>query len=313
MKRSVKHYLSFDVFSQVNGNRLGPVFAGSHEIEYYISRTILVKMGKMVQGMKVLVIMGSPRKGNTYRAAKKIEEFMQSKGNVEFEYLMLKDADLSQCRGCFVCFVKGEDHCPCKDNASVIEQKMHAADGVIFATPVYGMNVSALMKTFIDRFSYIFHRPRFFDKKALLLSTTGALGLKEVLDYLKLVAGVWGFEVSHRVGIVTPPGQISKKKEQENNRKLEKAALEFYNSLQKKRRSPGLKDILIFHAQKASFGELGLSSPADHTYWKEKGWLSPEAKYYVDVPVNPVYNAIGWISEKMLKRKMRKDLAEVQK
>lgn len=115
--------------------------------------------------MKILVIMGSPRKGNTYRATKKIEKSMQSMGSVEFEYLMLKDTDLSQCRGCFVCFTKGEDHCPCKDDAPVIEQKMHSADGVIFATPVYGMNVSALMKLFIDRFSYIFHRPRFFDKK----------------------------------------------------------------------------------------------------------------------------------------------------
>lgn len=255
--------------------------------------------------------MGSPRKGNTYRAVQKIEEFMQSMGSVEFEYLMLKDANLSQCRGCFVCFIKGEDHCPCKDDAPYIEQKMNAADGVIFATPVYGMNVSALMKNFIDRFSYIFHRPRFFDKKVLLLSTTGALGLKEVLDYLKLVASIWGFEVSYRVGIVTPPGPISRKKEQENNQKLEKASSMFYNSFQKERRSPGLKDIFIFRAQKASFGELGQSSPSDYAYWKEKGWLSPEAKYYVDVPVNPVYNAIGWISEKMLRRKMRKDLAEI--
>ena len=106
--------------------------------------------------MKVLVIMGSPRKGKTYRAAKKIEESMQSMGNVEFEYLMLKDAGLSQCSGCLVCFGKGEDHCPHKDNAHIIEQKMHAADGVIFATPVYGMSVSALMKTFIDRFHISF-------------------------------------------------------------------------------------------------------------------------------------------------------------
>lgn len=262
--------------------------------------------------MKILVIMGSPRKGNTYRAAKKIEEFMQSMGSVEFEYLMLKDANLSQCRGCLACFAEGENHCPCKDDAPIIEQKMHAVDGVIFATPVYGMNVSALMKTFIDRFSYIFHRPRFFDKKALLLSTAGALGLKEVLDYLKLVAGIWGFEVSSSAGIVTP-GPISKKKEQENNRKLEKAASIFYNSLKKERRPPGLRDILVFRAQKATFGELGRISPADHAYWKEKGWLSPGAKYYVDIPVNPVYSTIGWISEQMLRRKMRKELAEVQK
>lgn len=126
---------------------------------------LLVRKKDVFRFMKILVIMGSPRKGNTYRATKKIEKSMQSMGSVEFEYLMLKDTDLSQCRGCFVCFTKGEDHCPCKDDAPVIEQKMHSADGVIFATPVYGMNVSALMKLFIDRFSYIFHRPRFFDKK----------------------------------------------------------------------------------------------------------------------------------------------------
>jgi multimeric flavodoxin WrbA len=262
--------------------------------------------------MKILVVIGSPRKGNTYRAAKKIEEYMQSMGNVEFEYLMLKDAGLSQCSGCFACLSIGENHCPHKDSAPMIEQKMHAADGVIFATPVYGMNVSALLKTFVDRFSYIFHRPRFFDKKALLLATTGAVGLKEVLNYLKLVAGIWGFEVTNSVGLVTPPIQLPKKKEQENNRKLEKAALEFNNSFQNKRRSPGLRDMIVFHAQKASFGIPGLTSPADYTYWNEKGWLNPKTKYYADVPVNPVYDAIGQISERILRRKILKDLAEVQ-
>ncbi|HEY3361415.1 MAG TPA: flavodoxin family protein [Methanosarcina sp.] len=257
--------------------------------------------------MKVLVILGSPRKGNTYRAAKKIEKFMRSLGDVEFEYLMLKDENLSQCRGCFVCTMEGEDHCPFKDESSAIEQKMHDADGVIFATPVYGMNVSALMKTFIDHFSYIFHRPRFFDKKALILSTTGALGLKGVLDYLKLVAGAWGFEVSHSVGLSTPPLSFRRQQEQKNNQKLKEAALKFYNSLHKKRRSPTLKDILGFRGLRTCFNEFGLSYPADYTYWKEKGWLNPEAKYYVDVPINPVYNVIGWISEQMLRRQLRKN------
>lgn len=264
--------------------------------------------------MKVLVVMGSPRKGNTYRAVKKIEEVMQLKGNVEFEYLMLKDANLSNCSGCFVCFIKGEDHCPIKDDAHLIEQKMHDADGVIFATPVYGMGVSGIMKNFIDRFSYIFHRPRFFHKKALLLSTTGATGLKDILDYMQLVASIWGFEVSHRVGIVTPPMAIPKKKELQNEQKLKKAAAVFYDALMKKERSsPGFRDIIIFHAQKASFGELVKDSPADHAYWKEQGWLRQQAKYYVDVPVNPFYNAIGWTAEQILRRKIRKDMREAQK
>src|SRR5690606_18678194 len=104
---------------------------------------------------------------------------------------------------------------------------------------------------------------------------------------------------------------IFNEQEQENNRKLEKAALEFYNSFQKKQRSPGLKDVLVFRAQKASFGKPGYTGSADYAYWKEKSWLNPEAKYYMDVPVNPVYNAIGWISEQIIRRKMEKEIAEL--
>ena len=143
--------------------------------------------------MKILVIMGSPHKGNTYAAAKKIEEAMRKRSDMEFEYLMLAEANLSPCRGCFICFLKGEGSCPIDDDAAAIGEKLENADGVIFASPVFGMNVTGLMKTFIDRFSYIFHRPRFFSKKALLLSTTGALGQKDVLKYLHMVAGIWGF------------------------------------------------------------------------------------------------------------------------
>jgi len=49
--------------------------------------------------MKILVIMGSPHKGNTYAAAKKIEEAMRKRSDVEFEYLMLAEANLPPCRG----------------------------------------------------------------------------------------------------------------------------------------------------------------------------------------------------------------------
>jgi multimeric flavodoxin WrbA len=150
--------------------------------------------------MKVLVIMGSPRKGNTFHAAEQIREILQSHGPLEFDYLWLRDENLGFCRGCFTCIAKGEENCPVKDSAPAVEQKLRDADGVIFASPVYGMNVSGHFKVFVDRFSYIFHRPRFFKKKALLLSTTGAIGNDEVLRYLRLVAQVWGFEVVGEAG-----------------------------------------------------------------------------------------------------------------
>lgn len=156
--------------------------------------------------LKVLVIMGSPRRANTYRAAERIREILQENAPVDWEYVMLGDVRLEQCRGCYTCFERGEEHCPIKDDSALLEEKMHEADGVVFATPVYGFQVSGLMKVFIDRHSYIFHRPRFFRQKALLLATVGVMGEKDVLDYLNAVARIWGFEVAARAGTSpTPP------------------------------------------------------------------------------------------------------------
>ena len=261
--------------------------------------------------MKILVIMGSPRKGNTYRAAERIREVLQEKVPVEWEYVMLGDLDIAQCRGCLACFSKGEEYCPLKDDIAGLEEKMQDADGVVFATPVYGMQVSGLMKVFIDRHSYIFHRPRFFRQKALLLTTTGVLGIRDVLDYLDTVARIWGFEVAARVGITT--GILHEERRGENDRRIVAAAEAFLDALQRGSRSrPGFSDVMVFHGQRATFDELGEEwSPADHTYWTDQEWLEKDRRYFVDVPVNPLYHLIGTIMEWYLRRQTKKDLAKV--
>jgi len=261
--------------------------------------------------MKVLVIMGSPRKGNTYRAVQRIEEQMRSRagpgGEVTFTYLMLRDADLRPCRGCFACFEKGEEHCPIGDDAAAIEAQMHDADGVIFASPVYGMNVTGLFKTFVDRFAYIFHRPRFFDKTALLVTTTGMLGTKEVLEYMHLVATVWGFEVAGRVGLVTLADPLPPALAAANETKLAAAADAFLEALQRPgRRSPSFNDVLMFHGQRGTFAELEEIFPVDYQYWKEHGWLEKGTKYFVkDVRVNPLYHMAGTVMEWFVRRQVR--------
>jgi multimeric flavodoxin WrbA len=258
--------------------------------------------------MKVLVIIGSPRKGNTYRAAERIRELLQSYGPVEFEYLWLSDENLGFCRGCFVCIAQGEEHCPVKDSAPAIEQKIRDADGVIFASPVYGMNVSGLFKVFVDRFAYIFHRPRFFDKKALLLTTTGAVGSSEVIQYLRLVAQVWGFEVAGEAGLIVPIGKTPEYRQRENDEICRRAAALFHAALVSPcRKSPGLNDVIVFHAQRGSFGELREQAPVDYGYWEKQGWLEPGVRYFVKVPVNLLYTAIRLFVEYMARRQIRKD------
>ena len=257
---------------------------------------------------KILVIMGSPRKGNTYRACEELRGMLEEELPVAFEYLWLKDADLAPCKGCLSCFTRGEETCPNRDDAPAIEKKMHEADAVVFATPVYGMNVTGQMKIFIDRFCYTFHRPRFFGKKAFLLTTTGALGHGDVLKYLDMVARIWGFGIAGKTGIVTPvptPRHLIGK----NKMAIARAAAEFAASLRRTGpESPGLYDVIVFHGQRGAFSQLEKVSPADYRYWKEKGWLERGTKYFTNVPVNPVYHAIGTVVEWIAARQVKKDL-----
>lgn len=260
--------------------------------------------------MKIVVIMGSPRRGNTYRAAERIHEILEEKIPVEWEYVMLGDIHLEQCQGCGSCIVRGEEFCPIHDDLGGIVEKMQDADGVIFATPVYAVQVSGLLKVFIDRLSYILHRPRFFRQRALLLTTAGMVGIRDVLKYLDQVARVMGFDVAARVGIIAEMVPESRRKE--NEQELQAAAEAFLAALQKGSRStPGFSDVLIFHGQRATFDELADQFPADHAYWTDQGWLDPGCRYFVDVPVNPVYHAMGVALEWYQRRQIRNDLNEM--
>jgi multimeric flavodoxin WrbA len=262
-----------------------------------------------IKPLNILVIMGSPRKGNTFHACEELRERMQKYRAVDFEYLWLKDTDLQPCRGCLSCFSKGEEKCPIHDEALAIRDKLTGADAVIFASPVYGLNVTGLMKNFVDRFSYFFHRPRFFDKKAFVLVTTGVLGHKDVMKYLASVAGFWGFDVSGKAGFVTT-GEDPQILKEKNSAILEKAAKKLSSALiENRRKKPGFMDVVIFHAQKTAFSQVMDESPYDYKYWKEKGWLSPKTHYFTDVPVNPFYLGVGVIVGKMIGRKMKNNPA----
>lgn len=260
--------------------------------------------------MKILVIMGSPRKGNTFRACEEFQKYLQKICPAEFEYVLLKDARIVPCKGCFACFPHGEDKCPSRDDdVHVIEQKMLDADGVIFASPVYSANVSGQMKMFIDRISYTGHRPRFFGKKAFILVTTGLLGADDVLKYLKTLAWAWGFECAGTVGLITPNGIVPRYRVEKNTNLLKKAAGTFCAGLLRTTpRRVGIMDVIHFYGGRGAMSHLETVSPADYQYWKSRSWLSPDAVWFLDVPVNPLYRAIGKVVEMIAKRQVRKDL-----
>ncbi len=97
------------------------------------------------------------------------------------------------CSGCFSCFERGEDSCPHHDAVKPIAQAIESADALIVLTPAYSLAPTALLKNMIDHLSYYFHRPRFFGRKALVLSTTAGAGAKACTGYIRNVLGHWGF------------------------------------------------------------------------------------------------------------------------
>ena len=88
--------------------------------------------------MKVLAIIGSPKKGNSYKITQQVEKRLKAyatndnlgKVDLEFDYLFLKDANLELCIGCFACIPYGEDKCPLKDSRADIEKRILASDGI---------------------------------------------------------------------------------------------------------------------------------------------------------------------------------------
>jgi multimeric flavodoxin WrbA len=146
--------------------------------------------------MKILAICGSPKKGNTYSALNDIKE---NYPDIDFKILMLKDINLKPCLGCYVCVKLGEDKCPLKDDREKIVKEMLDADGVLFASPVYTMQITALMKNFFERVGYIDHRPRFYGKYAMLMAVCAGFGADNANEYMEGMCSIFGFSIASSV------------------------------------------------------------------------------------------------------------------
>jgi multimeric flavodoxin WrbA len=107
--------------------------------------------------VKIVAIMGSPRpNGNTSILVDAALEGAAEHG-CEVEKIILCRYKIEGCRGHDKCSTY--DKCKIEDDIPMILEKFRTADGTILATPVYYYNMSAQMKTFIDRNYFLYtHR-----------------------------------------------------------------------------------------------------------------------------------------------------------
>lgn len=110
---------------------------------------------------KVLILLGSPRiDGNTAKIARMLVEATKNK-ETEIETVYLNSMNIKACQACGVCHEKSIEKCIIDDDMNKLYPKIIDADIIIFTSPIYFFNLSAQLKTLIDRFYAFGPKPRY--------------------------------------------------------------------------------------------------------------------------------------------------------
>lgn len=120
--------------------------------------------------IKILGICGSPRKKSSYKALQAALESAKEQGDVEIELVELRARKMNYCIHCNKCLRDEADRCTVfQDDMTILYDKVYEADGIIIASPVYEMNITAQLSTFFSRFRSAWmisvKEPYFFMKK----------------------------------------------------------------------------------------------------------------------------------------------------
>ena len=161
--------------------------------------------------VKILGIIGSPRKGGnteivvneTLNAAKQV--------GTEVEALHLVEKDIRPCDGCLSCAKTGS--CRIDDDFMDVFEKMAQVDAIIIASPSYFESVTPQVKSLIDRAGY--YNINALDRSAF----TGKVGAAIAVARRTGLATVWKqiilFILSQRMivpGIAGFPNAIAQKR-----------------------------------------------------------------------------------------------------
>lgn len=232
--------------------------------------------------MNIVILVGSYRKhGNTARISafivEELRKLLAAAGeSLQDEVVFLNHEDLQLCRGCRVCFDHGEEKCPLHDGLLALRARMHAADLVLVATPVYVDDVSGSTKNWMDRLAFACHRPEFYDQKAYLLYTTGSALSPHTLRTLNTIR-TWGYTIIGQMGFKT--GALMNANDLARHQKnAQKAARRIFQRTRRKE-NPSWMALMIFSVQQALWQKEQKPS-YDLIHWKGKGWLEPGVDYY---------------------------------
>lgn len=258
--------------------------------------------------MRILVCIGSYRKnGNTTQivdlVAAQLHALAAHKSEpLEIETLYLGHEEIGMCRGCRVCFDKGENYCPVEGSLQAIKSRMEAADGLLVASPVYVNDVSGATKNWIDRLAYICHRPEFAGKCAYLLATVGNGPTAHALRTLSMALSSWGYYIVGQAGFKAGALMDRREGESLHRAKADRIAQKLFQAIYERRfTNPSFLSLMTFKIQQR-YWQRAAGDLIDYEYWRDRGWTEPRQEYYISHNANPAKVAFARLTGSVLAR-----------
>lgn len=258
--------------------------------------------------MRILFITGSFRKGgNTARVVRLIEghllDLAASEGvSLSTETINVAHRDIRNCKGCRVCFDRGEEACPLQDDIIQIRNQMLAADGIIVASPVYVNDVSGVMKTWIDRLAFVCHRPQFAGKCAYVVATVGDGPTKHALKTMRMALSFWGYDVVGQSGFKT--GAMMGKEELISRFDVQsrQIASRLFKAIRWRHyQYPSFLSLMTFRIQQL-YWQRNKEVSLDRTYWNNQGWIRVDRQFYIPHQANPLKVILARLAGTLLSR-----------
>ncbi len=154
--------------------------------------------------MKIAILNGSPRVGNTAAMVEAFAEGAKAAGH-EVEVLHVGKMKINGCLACEYCHGKGEGKCIQKDDMEKVMPAYLESDMIAVASPIYYSAPTSQLQAAIQRI-YSIGKPAKATKSALLLSSISG-GYDVAIAQYKALTAMFGLQ---DMGICTATGDENK-------------------------------------------------------------------------------------------------------
>ena len=245
--------------------------------------------------MKIFIINGGPHKGNTWLLTEKAKQLLYTfDQTILFNEIHLSNIDLQFCTGCSSCFRKGHKTCPHNKIIQPIMDMIEDSDAVIFSVPCFQGHLPGIMKNFTDHLAFMIHRPRYFTKKALIITTTGGVSAGSTTKALAATLQGWGFNKCYQLP-VTALSWNAYKPTKRDLKKTYDITRQFYLDVKSgKMHIPRVGVLIPFNLFQAMCVENKGKEEyptEDHNFWPQYRGM----RYAPGIPLTPVKRFAGWL------------------